>query len=214
MKKIICSLFCIIIMSTFVFHTKVFAADIELSKIKIEADVPEDFDRDIYVIFEYEDTTTGLFTLNLNNKYNIETIIQVGEAKVKEINIVGDIGQYKITAPQKLTIEKDKEVSCEIVVNEEKIAEKDIEKVKETDIREINDEKVKDINIENKEESKEKPTKEEKKVKEKSKSIKSKEDKDHIKNVKKRVIKSTFSTIIALVIVLAIYLIVKRKNEH
>lgn len=60
------------------------------SQIQVQANVPEKFDKKIYVNFTLEDGTNTTYTLNSGNKYKEEGAIEVGKAKLNFVKIVGD----------------------------------------------------------------------------------------------------------------------------
>lgn len=63
---------------------------IKQSQIEVKANVPEKFDKKIYVNFTLEDGTTTVYTLTSANKYRQDGVIKVGNAKVNFIKIVGN----------------------------------------------------------------------------------------------------------------------------
>ena len=196
------------------------AQEIEISKIAISAEVPEEFDRDINILFEYEDDTTGLFVLKKNNEYKIESPIQVGKAKVNKIYIIGNIGQYEISASDDITIKKDEinEFSVKVVDVELKSEGESIEKDLSIPVKKIES----DLSLPATEELE---SNDEKKIdkanKEKNtdnnKTLNKSEDNsknEYVKAVKSNLLKKAIYTAVFSVIVVFIYLIIKYKKEH
>lgn len=181
-------------------------AEIGISEIHFSAQVPEEFDRDINVLLEFEDTNTGLFTLKVSNGYELDSVIQTGNAVLKQIDIIGNIGQYEVNAPEEINIKKDEQANFNITIKEVKldsIGEK-IEDDTEVETKINADIKKDTIDKEDKKDNEE----QEIKIDE----VNKKEDSTN--DIKVRLIKSIFSTAIILIVVLAIYLVVKYKKEN
>lgn len=181
-------------------------AEVGISEIHFSAQVPEEFDRDINVLLEFEDTNTGLFTLKVNNGYELDSVIQTGNAVLKQIDIIGNIGQYEVNAPEEINIKKDEQANFNITIKEVKldsIGEK-IEDDTEVETKINADIKKDTIDKEDKKDNEE----QEIKIDEANKK------EDSTNDIKVRLIKSIFSTAIILIVVLAIYLVVKYKKEN
>lgn len=199
MKKLIIIFITVI---SFIGITGVVYAETGISEIHFSARVPENFDRDINILLEFEDTNTGLFTLKVSNGYQLDSVIQTGKAKLKQIDIIGNIGQYEVTAPEEITIKNEEQANFNITVKEvelENIGEKiedeaEIETKINTNLKEDTSNKDKD-NIEIKNDKVEKKN-------------------NNTKDIKVRLIKNVFSTAIILIVVLAVYLIIKYKKEN
>ena len=73
MKKLIIIFITVI---SFIGITGVVYAETGISEIHFSAQVPENFDRDINILLEFEDTNTGLFTLKVSNGYQLDSVIQ------------------------------------------------------------------------------------------------------------------------------------------
>lgn len=201
MKKLIIIFITVI---SFIGITGVVYAEIGISEIHFSAEVPENFDRDINILLEFEDTNTGLFTLKVSNGYQLDSVIQTGKATLKQIDIIGNIGQYDVTAPEEITIKNEEQANFNITVKEvelENIGEKiedeaDVETKINTNVKEDTSNKDKDKdNIEIKNDKVEKKN-------------------NNTKDIKVRLIKNVFSTAIILIVVLAVYLIIKYKKEN
>lgn len=199
MKKLIIIFITVI---SFIGITGVVYAETGISEIHFSAQVPENFDRDINILLEFEDTNTGLFTLKVSNGYQLDSVIQTGKATLKQIDIIGNIGQYEVTAPEEITIKIEEQANFNITVKEvelENIGEKiedeaDVETKINTNVKEDTTNKYKD-NIEIKNDKVEKKN-------------------SNTRDIKVRLIKNVFSTAIILIVVLAVYLIIKYKKEN
>lgn len=181
-------------------------AEVGITEIHFSAQVPEEFDRDINVLLEFEDTNTGLFTLKVSNGYELDSVIQTGNAVLKQIDIIGNIGQYEVNAPEEINIKKDEQANFNIIIKEVKldsIGEK-IEDDTEVETKINADIKKDTIDKEDKKDNEE----QEIKIDEANKK------EDSTNDIKVRLIKSIFSTAIILIVVLAIYLVVKYKKEN
>lgn len=193
MKK---SIFVVGIIILFFFSGKIANAEtISLGNISINSELPENFERDINVLLEYPDSTTGLFVLNVKNEFKLESPIQAGAAKVKQIDIIGNVGQYEIISiPEELLIEKDKTTELKISVNEIPLeslgdtTEKDFTNVLPSEDEVYQD---KQINVNENE-----------------------GDKTPLDNAKERLVRNFICTAVALILVLGIYLIIKYKQDN
>lgn len=177
-------------------------AETGIAEIHFSAQVPESFDRDINILLEFEDANTGLFTLKVSNGYQLDSVIQTGKATLKQIDIIGNIGQYEVIAVEEVNINGNEKANFDITVKEielENIAEK------------IDD----DVGIETKLNTniKDNTTNEDKDAVEiKNDEVEKKNN--NTKDIKVRLIKNVFSTAIILIVVLAVYLIIKYKKEN
>ena len=66
-------------------------------------------DRDINILFEYDDKNTALITLKALDRYKREQMMLEGKVIVKQIDILGNIGQYEYSYDKELDITGDKE---------------------------------------------------------------------------------------------------------
>lgn len=193
MKK---SIFVVGMIILFFFNGKIANAEtISLGNISINSQLPENFERDINVLLEYPDSTTGLFVLNVKNEFKLESPIQAGAAKVKQIDIIGNVGQYEIISiPEELLIEKDKTTELKILVKEIPLKSLGDNTEKDFDSTLPSDDELdqgKQINVNENEEAK-----------------------TPLDNAKERLVRNFICTAVALILVLGIYLIIKYKQDN
>lgn len=193
MKK---SIFVVGMIILFLFNGKIANAEtISLGNISINSQLPENFERDINVLLEYPDSTTGLFVLNVKNEFKLESPIQAGAAKVKQIDIIGNVGQYEIISiPEELLIEKDKTTELKILVKEIPLKSLGDTTEKDFDSTLPSDDELdqgKQINVNENE-----------------------EERTPLDNAKERLVRNFICTAVALILVLGIYLIIKYKQDN
>ncbi|PWX59201.1 hypothetical protein CYK85_14825, partial [Clostridium perfringens] len=94
--------------------TEIKTEKIQVTNIVIRANVPEKFDKDIEVNFNFKDGTNALYTLSNKDGYVYKGIIPVGIATLNFINVIPDDENFDITSPKTIVAEKDKTVDYSI----------------------------------------------------------------------------------------------------
>ncbi|OSA97316.1 UNVERIFIED_ORG: hypothetical protein B2H98_08200 [Clostridium botulinum] len=193
MKKIIRMIYVFLLLITInlntVYATPIYKdVEIKTTPIQIMANVPEKFDKTIYVNFILEDGTNNNYVLTYQNNYKCNDIIKVGNAKLNFVNIVNNNNQYSYYCTNILVAEEGKNINFQIDINENENNEEN----------KINEELKSDENIE----------KETDEIKE----INPTEDNKIKKNTKANSIKSLLIDAVMVILLIIIYLIIKNKK--
>ena len=154
-------------------------------------------DRNINILFEYEDKNTALITLKSLDGYKREQTMLEGKVIVKQVDILGNLGQYEYSYDKELDITGDKEFILTVNAKElESIAEeieKDTTIVDNLNIQE--EEKV--INND---------------VKEDDSNIETNGYKNSFKNPGNKILNTVVSTSIAIIVVVVIFFLYRLKR--
>lgn len=155
-------------------------------------------DRDINILFEYEDKNTALITLKHVDGYKREQMMLEGKTIVKQIDVLGDIGQYKYSYNKEFNITEDKEFILTINSKKlESISEKIEEDTNVIDNTSIKEDKEITVNYEEKEDVS--PVKENK-------------YKNLLKNTGNKILNVVISSSIVIIIVAVIFLLYRLKK--
>lgn len=154
--------------------------------------------RDINILFEYEDKNTALITLKHVDGYKREQMMLEGKTIVKQIDVLGDIGQYKYSYDKEFNITEDKEFILTINSKKlESISEKIEEDTNVIDNTSIKEDKEITVNYEEKEDAS--PVKENK-------------YKNLLKNTGNKILNAVISSSIVIIIVAVIFLLYRLKK--
>lgn len=154
--------------------------------------------RDINILFEYEDKNTALITLKHVDGYKREQMMLEGKTIVKQIDVLGDIGQYKYSYDKEFNITEDKEFILTINSKKlESISEKIEEDTNVIDNTSIKEDKEITVNYEEKEDVS--PVKENK-------------YKNLLKNTGNKILNAVISSSIVIIIVAVIFLLYRLKK--
>ena len=154
--------------------------------------------RDINILFEYEDKNTALITLKHVDGYKKEQMMLEGKTIVKQIDVLGDIGQYKYSYDKEFNITEDKEFILTINSKKlESISEKIEEDTNVIDNTSIKEDKEITVNYEEKEDAS--PVKENK-------------YKNLLKNTGNKILNAVISSSIVIIIVAVIFLLYRLKK--
>ena len=154
--------------------------------------------RDINILFEYEDKNTALITLKHVDGYKKEQMMLEGKTIVKQIDVLGDIGQYKYSYDKEFNITEDKEFILTINSKKlESIGEKIEEDTNIIDNTSIKEDKEITVNYEEKEDVS--PVKENK-------------YKNLLKNTGNKILNVVISSSTAIIIVAVIFLLYRLKK--
>ena len=154
--------------------------------------------RDINILFEYEDKNTALITLKHVDGYKREQMMLEGKTIVKQIDVLGDIGQYKYSYNKEFNITEDKEFILTINSKKlESISEKIEEDTNVIDNTSIKEDKEITVNYEEKEDAS--PVKENK-------------YKNLLKNTGNKILNAVISSSIVIIIVAVIFLLYRLKK--
>ena len=154
--------------------------------------------RDINILFEYEDKNTALITLKHVDWYKREQMMLEGKTIVKQIDVLGDIGQYKYSYDKEFNITEDKEFILTINSKKlESISEKIEEDTNVIDNTSIKEDKEITVNYEEKEAAS--PVKENK-------------YKNLLKNTGNKILNAVISSSIVIIIVAVIFLLYRLKK--
>lgn len=154
--------------------------------------------RDINILFEYEDKNTALITLKHVDGYKKEQMMLEGKTIVKQIDVLGDIGQYKYSYDKEFNITEDKEFILTINSKKlESISEKIEEDTNVIDNTSIKEDKEITVNYEEKEDVS--PVKENK-------------YKNLLKNTGNKILNAVISSSIVIIIVAVIFLLYRLKK--
>ena len=154
--------------------------------------------RDINILFEYEDKNTALITLKHVDGYKKEQMMLEGKTIVKQIDVLGDIGQYKYSYNKEFNITEDKEFILTINSKKlESISEKIEEDTNVIDNTSIKEDKEITVNYEEKEDAS--PVKENK-------------YKNLLKNTGNKILNAVISSSIVIIIVAVIFLLYRLKK--
>lgn len=120
-KKIVLNFIVIFLISICAFKN-VFAVEIktekvQVSNITIKANVPNDFDKNIMINFEFTDGTNALYTLNKQQGYIYKGLIQVGKAKLSFATVTPNSEAYHLTLPKEIDVKKDESINLNVSVN-------------------------------------------------------------------------------------------------
>lgn len=157
--------------------------------------------RDINILFEYEDKNTALITLKHVDGYKREQMMLEGKTIVKQIDVLGDIGQYKYSYNKEFNITEDKEFI--LTINSKKLEsisekiEEDTNVIDNTSIKEDKEDKEMTVNYEEKEDAS--PVKENK-------------YKNLLKNTGNKILNAVISSSIVIIIVAVIFLLYRLKK--
>lgn len=157
--------------------------------------------RDINILFEYEDKNTALITLKHVDGYKKEQMMLEGKTIVKQIDVLGDIGQYKYSYNKEFNITEDKEFI--LTINSKKLEsisekiEEDTNVIDNTSIKEDKEDKEMTVNYEEKEDAS--PVKENK-------------YKNLLKNTGNKILNAVISSSIVIIIVAVIFLLYRLKK--
>lgn len=157
--------------------------------------------RDINILFEYEDKNTALITLKHVDGYKREQMMLEGKTIVKQIDVLGDIGQYKYSYDKEFNITEDKEFI--LTINSKKLEsisekiEEDTNVIDNTSIKEDKEDKEMTVNYEEKEDAS--PVKENK-------------YKNLLKNTGNKILNAVISSSIVIIIVAVIFLLYRLKK--
>lgn len=155
-------------------------------------------DRDINILFEYEDKNTALITLKALDGYKREQMMLEGKTIVKRIDILGDIGQFEYSYDKELDITEDKEFVLTVDAKELESIGEEVEK--DTTI-------VDNSNIKEEEEEKDNED-----IKEDDSTIETNGYKNSLKNSGNKILNTVVSTSVAIIIVVVIFLLYKWKR--
>ena len=154
-------------------------------------------DRDINILFEYEDKNTALITLKALDGYKREQMMLEGKTIVKRIDILGDIGQFEYSYDKELDITEDKEFVLTVDAKE---------------LESIGEEVEKDTTIVDNSNIKEEEEKDNEDIKEDDSTIETNGYKNSLKNSGNKILNTVVSTSVAIIIVVVIFLLYKWKR--
>lgn len=154
-------------------------------------------DRDINILFEYEDKNTALITLKALDGYKREQMMLEGKTIVKRIDILGDIGQFEYSYDKELDITEDKEFVLTVDAKE---------------LESIGEEVEKDTTIVDNSNIKEEEEKDNEDIKEDDSTIETNGYKNSLKNSANKILNTVVSTSVAIIIVVVIFLLYKWKR--
>ena len=155
-------------------------------------------DRDINILFEYEDKNTALITLKALDGYKREQMMLEGKTIVKRIDILGDIGQFEYSYDKELDITEDKEFVLTVDAKELESIGEEIEK--DTTIVDNSNIKEEEKEIDNED------------IKEDDSTIETNGYKNSLKNSGNKILNTVVSTSVAIIIVVVIFLLYKWKR--
>lgn len=154
-------------------------------------------DRDINILFEYEDKNTALITLKALDGYKREQMMLEGKTIVKRIDILGDIGQFEYSYDKELNITEDKEFVLTVDAKE---------------LESIGEEVEKDTTIVDNSNIKEEEEKDNEDIKEDDSTIETNGYKNSLKNSGNKILNTVVSTSVAIIIVVVIFFLYKWKR--
>ena len=154
-------------------------------------------DRDINILFEYDDKNTALITLKALDRYKREQMMLEGKVIVKQIDILGNMGQYEYSYDKELDITGDKEFILTVNAKELESVGEEIEK--DTTIVDNSNIQEEDKIISND-------------GKENNSSIETNGYKNSLKNSGNKILNTVISTSIAIIVVVVIFFLYKWKR--
>ncbi|WP_343009766.1 hypothetical protein [Clostridium celatum] len=174
------------------------ADDKKIYTIKFSVNSDADLEnRDINILFEYEDKNTALITLKASDEYKREQVMLEGKTIVKQVDIIGNIGQYECSYDKELDITGDKEFILTVNAKE---------------LESIGEEVEKDTTIVDNSNIKEEEEKDNEDIKEDDSTIETNGYKNSLKNSGNKILNTVVSTSVAIIIVVVIFFLYKWKR--